>query len=741
MDPDVVYAIADLSKGLHTKIQRILAPSVVEIAKPADRQRRGGNIVLDYGAFEGIDSRQIAAFHAAQKSWQPSTFVYLAGLRSEMEERPFALRNFGVLDATIQTRIAFEALKSQRLSGEETTPTGLLTYFANATSPQIAPVDLGRMYAPRPYDLAHDEFARSFHLIVGDSLDDVLYAWNRVLISGRHSGRDSLWISSAHARDVDFLKLVSAFINRVFWNNDQKRVKILTYSEDAETLSNTAEALKPSLWAGCDTIRLDEGTFPKAPIRSTGQLRAGEFWAPSMTRTEQIALSEDNGRIDSGRPPFAEPSARRGGWMLDLLVECQLEEPRFANKTDWWRLPQRPWLGSLFTHGRRARIIASGHPSVEVMGSEGTIPIRVPTKSGLLHTLFNAAPGLPGEAGASPYPEPEFYIRTSQQGRSFRGLVSVFGSVTLAGRTFDDPFWREVFLKGAGFDSNRTVAQKDIVRRELAALRPDGASATDNTDEVVDSILAALHKIAPLETTFTGRQLRSIWGRHSPRHGKSTRSDKESFGDFAAGELEHLRDIRVLLQGVSVTCPVCSLVDWRPVDRLRTRLECEGCGEPFTLPAEPIWTFRLNNLIASGIAREGVLPLLEAAHGLTEMASDIALVFAPQELRESRNAEPLTDLDLILIRDGRFLIGEVKSNPDQVDAAQLALLVQVAKRLRPDTVVIAATGKAWPERVRKQIEEVGSTLAECDIKTQPLLLRWGLGNDSTSSAASVAESS
>ena len=119
-----------------------------------------------------------------------------------------------------------------------------------------------------------------------------------------------------------------------------------------------------------------------------------------------------------------------------------------------------------------------------------------------------------------------------------------------------------------------------------------------------------------------------------------------------------------------------------------------------------------------------MLPLIEAAHGLKDMAREMALVIAPQELREVYDGSAITDLDIIAVRSGRFIIGEVKSDARAFDSKCLEVLATVALEIRPDVLMLAATGTEWPVEVAARIADLKETLGGKRIEVVTRLLEW-----------------
>jgi len=100
----------------------------------------------------------------------------------------------------------------------------------------------------------------------------------------------------------------------------------------------------------------------------------------------------------------------------------------------------------------------------------------------------------------------------------------------------------------------------------------------------------------------------------------------------------------------------------------------------------------------------------------------MALVIAPQNLRESVDGPLITDLDLLLVVDGVFTIGEVKSSPAAFGDSVLSTLADVTLSVRPDRLVLAAPGSTWPNDVSRRVDELRRTMEASDVEVMPLLL-------------------
>ena len=94
-----------------------------------------------------------------------------------------------------------------------------------------------------------------------------------------------------------------------------------------------------------------------------------------------------------------------------------------------------------------------------------------------------------------------------------------------------------------------------------------------------------------------------------------------------------------------------------------------------------------------------------------------------QEVFKRGVNQPFTDLDVVLISNGKFIVGEVKSDPGGFAQADFEKLLEVAKEVRPDEVILSAPGEEWPPHVLTEIANFTESLRAYDVDVTPVLLR------------------
>lgn len=752
VDPDAVGALCDLPDRLVDEIHWRLGPALLVGLRDGTPAHDISDLWAGRPELAGVTVDAMPQFHAQASAWLPKRFLYLTEALGTGADLAFLRRNFGTIRPTVSTGLAYgglaqEVVDADAIDADATDAAGVLARFSPGPQYLVIPRDLARLHAPRPFEPKPGGTSRAFTLVVGDGLDDALYTWARALLTDGTTGRETVWVSSAQARDAAFMARVGTYVAHTYGGaGHQNQGVVVSYTEDERFLRETAHALTERSWVICGAQRLAPGTLPFAGARHGGFPGVSFVWARgTMLRqvTEQIALTEDafgggaSGLLEAPRPPFLPAGAAgAGGWMVDLDVEYDLDPPRYADRPDVWRLPRRAALGRLFARersGRLARIVAGGRPSVEFdrdgrdVDQIDRIVIRVPAKQILVHALVNpAGPArVPAPTGArTEEPAPPYAdIRTSEPGLRLLGLLDLFGGIGSVGRTLEDPFWRDVMLDAAGKPGDDVEQQSARVARELAKVYGSGEAPAPpdhepaDHDAVARRIVRALHRTDRGPKSVDLKTLRAKFGQIRGR-GEDPVLKAEKFDDFARDEFAAQLEAGIWFQGVDLRCPNCGTTVWRVAEELGREVVCSACLGGFPLPPAPTWRFRLNGLVTNALAHEGLLPLVLALYAETIGARDSAVVIAPQELRGQDGGPVVTDLDVVVLRGGRFVVGEVKSQPTAIDDRVCDTLRTVATRVRPDVVLLAAPGEAWPADVTARIDALRTALAPISVNVE-----------------------
>ena len=724
-DPDLIISVGQLPEETWRLLQRRVGPLQILTIDPADDRSR-----ISGWEISALGTEDIPLYATSDRRFHRSPhFLYLHDRGEAGGRRTFAITNFGSVPKIVSFDRSFAQISHDVVLAGEDEPGELLQrLLRNDGLPVLTPRDVAVLYTTRPYSIGFDSDARSFQVMVGDSLLDRISAWNRSLSAENWMGRPGLWLSTELAGQSAFLERLGKWIPRVYWHGGSPpgALIVASYSAERTLLEQAAEILRRQAFmpSTVRSLRPDQALFPasvSAPYQSPGDDRTERF-------TAQAALSDSHGVIEFPRPPFLRDDQGHKGWMVDLEIEFP-NEAAVTGRRGRWFLPHRQHMASAFANaGRERRIAAAGLPSLRVRSVEREVKFRVPhTIEPFFALLERFTPdgrwrGEPRSFGA---------LRPSDAGKRLEALIQLFGGFWLAHHAFDDTFWRRAFSELAGRPADRRDRLLDSIDKELRGHSESAAAPrTDLSQrELAERLAEVAFKPRSAKDWMTREQLITMFGHvtreerlRDPRNGSNR--PRERFQDYAAQELDRFVADGVLLQGSRVSCPVCGTIAWKVVDDLRRDMRCEGCLSSYPLPSDLEWSFRVNSLVKEALAQHGLLTVLNALDRLGPGIREMFLFVPPCDVFEENRSDRFTDLDVLVIRDGQVVIGEVKSHPLGFRADDLGRIAIVAERVLPDMVFFAAAGTTWPGATLAEFQKVRERLLPLEIEISWDLLDW-----------------
>ena len=162
--------------------------------------------------------------------------------------------------------------------------------------------------------------------------------------------------------------------------------------------------------------------------------------------------------------------------------------------------------------------------------------------------------------------------------------------------------------------------------------------------------------------------------------------------------LRKLCNYKVFLKGFTIKCTNCSSHFWYPLTEIDHTVNCKGCLESFDFPVEPEFSYRLNDLIKNNIfqsptQRDGNLAVIRSIVSIRRRSRS-SFEYSPQLnlYNDYHSNKPCSEIDLLALSDGNFIIGEVKHNSKGFSENKnkaLEGLVEIAKEIYPDKIILA----------------------------------------------------
>jgi len=738
LDPDIIYSYVPLQDTLVEHINRNILP--IRIKEPRDPLVKPTGYrpyEFDIGALT-IEDIPRSVWNSRNFFYAP-TFFYIKESNDKSVTSSFVLRNFGTFPGTINyTEDAlFRDIPYKLIEKFDEKPAKVLETIFNEAKlyPRriTVPADFCGLYASRKYVPVFDPFMSGFHIVVGDSPLDALYMWNRGLISSQNNGRNTFWIPKDHCLDDDLLTYVAKWINENYWGDQTERGgKVISYSIDEGVVQDVAKKISNLARYYYQPVRIPSDKFPCPNVK---RFEPHSFERATDRQTDVVPLSENKGIAGFQRPHFLFRGHPQFGWMVDCIIQYHPERYDWTNIRPIWQLPKRLGIAWLFL-GNNSRIIEGGIPSVEVTTKDDIVNFEIPSDNSVFWTFLNihGHSNRPANFPILPPPTSFDQFRTSDKGRYLRGLVSLFGNLYNAGRIFEDTYWRDVLLLMAGRPDyvKELKFRSDIVLREIKELFSKDPTPIFADTPRANQLAEELARKLPLRDRkieeLTKKQLVSHFSMLRGKALKANPHDSywqsyQKFDEWRGSDLQSLLEDKIFLQGAKSSCPHCGTRQWYLVDNLKANMRCDGCLMNYPLPPEPEWSFRLNSLVSNALRKHGLLPVLYTLYDINRFPG-MFLYLPCQDIYKGNEPDPYTDIDIMVIKDGKFIIGEVKSDPSGFEPTQFEKLKEISMNLLPDELLIAAPGDSWPSDITLKVRKLSDELKAKEIKVSPILLKW-----------------
>ncbi|MGE8553186.1 MAG: hypothetical protein ACN6OB_04505 [Chryseobacterium jejuense] len=162
--------------------------------------------------------------------------------------------------------------------------------------------------------------------------------------------------------------------------------------------------------------------------------------------------------------------------------------------------------------------------------------------------------------------------------------------------------------------------------------------------------------------------------------------------------LKTLCELGVFLQGFKLKCTRCSSSFWYHLKEVGNTINCKGCLEDFSMPIEPNFSYKLNDLVKNNIyhfdgQRDGNLTVIMTLVKLnTDAIWSFDYSYQVNLYDDNRSKKPANEIDIAALVDGKLVIGEAKHNSKEFSAngnKSLNSLIEVAKDIRPDKLILS----------------------------------------------------
>lgn len=779
-DPDIVYSYVELSPLAVAEIHERLNPAKY-LRHRSGREPPGriADFRPRYDIGQPLESLS-AIFRAARRrspfDRNPSDlklieFLYGQPSRFFLDNfsSPFQARgnSFYPRDAAAEMGLVHiippEKLADRR-SGVpqnlETIPSELDALRGFAEGRFVALALLAASFAPR-LELRSHPWAGSFNLVVGDTFADRVLFWNARHLNASWLDSDlcCFRVTLEQLHDRAFREKLVEMLNR------RNKVNSGSGGQSALTLRSTSceqaelEAVsrflrEDKLWSIQSVQRvasLDE-VIPDRKVLADAMETSG--LGDVLNRRpdwESFVWTSPTARPPHVRPDHLEDvphSHHFGAGLFAVDYDLEIGDPDasvyWSERPPRWVLPRRWRLAGAFAVSRGdsrsllpQRGTRKGFLSLFAGDTVRVGSISVPNIGDAIRYAL-AEDGL--QRNETGYPQPKVaWIEPSNEARYLTGVLGLVDGLTGATSFLLHPFLREMFANLGG--STKIAAQAvepSINRLRKAARSKSNFNLSDPQDvaAVAELVVLAARSLRSSNSYLSYEDLVKRWDGYLQQYWERNDKPEPQGADaafFDAREkqsLDHclteMRKRKIIFQGHRWLCSKCHNQNWSDFGQLAPLLTCTVCGNVEDAPVSPRWLFRPNAFLIDALRDHSALSLIWVLAKMAERSRRSFVFVGPRwygyEHSSSPDETPSPDAetDLIVLLDSRVIVCEVKATWRQLKSADLPDLVSLAKRLRPDVVLLAVMEESSGPRDRLEAAKIDLNAESIEFQVMTL---------------------
>lgn len=723
MDPDVVKSFVTLADDLIASIERRISPYFIQ--QPDSREQEDGyqRIHLLHDSLSILPT----PLNVRRASWpiNESSLVLFETCWKQTDPlvKQFAEWNFGVYSHPIPAlNRALESVPTQSHSLTDVASlAGVLTELSTFRAVTY-PIQLCSVPNEALPPVAYNSFPQTFEVVIGDTLTDVAYFWNRPATTPQsdRAHLNQVWLPLGMAKNPQLASALSLWIQRSADPNGsgQGRVRFVSLSLSQKHLQEFVEPLTRELRAFRDVNALQEIQPPK--------IKEGLSGPPSQDKMDLYRATGTIERLTLREPDVLPGASLDEHWMADLYIEFRPERyPTIVGRQLWWQLPRLNVLASnIFRH--TSRILRTRYPSVLMRTGVPRLDIALLDDLNVL-TALASMPSYPCLTLDARHEKklsnrtPYYQAWPSDKGRYLSGLLDLYGGLRQATDYFEKRYWRRMFDLLTGRTAHTDAKQLEEVGNSLRKRIGYNRGKFYEDDRAMTWLTKYILNIARRLPAQSRDLPFCLFEKHAMQEIEEYNAHHKGekpwvfMQDDLKGALAGLTARGVLLVGIKARCPSCGYCLWHHIDDVKQTLQCDGCNTSFPLPPEQQWYYRLNSLARVAYAEHGLLPVVLVL-GQLLMEARNAFFFSPcLDLFEKDNKDSVGDLDIAAIFDGKFVIGEVKQSRDLFDVSTFAKMEGIARRLLPDTLLFSSMDRDPSILINKEIARLSDVLRPLNI--------------------------
>ncbi|HEY5123867.1 MAG TPA: hypothetical protein VIK14_09050 [Ignavibacteria bacterium] len=730
-DPDIIKSNLKLSIGLVEEIEKYLSPYFIEIPKGDEKEYSPH--YSDFPAEISINPENIKIV-GNEYFTQPTISLFSIDFKRISGDVPidFLDLNFSLFDNTLMNEIALGnnpkelyLIKDKKSIIESLgeISKGKKKVFQNQLSSISCSIG-------EPENYEDKEFG--FSVVVGDTVQDLLYFWNRkfCLSSFHKTVIRQIWIPHNVAKDEEFAEVIKKFIKIYSYESWQQNnlIKFISTSIEEDELEEIATNLTKGLYSRNEIKKCDNIKLPKLN-------NSMYYYKIKENSYKKLYELEDTFEIETPKQ-ISDPSNHMK-WAIDLFIEYNSKRfQNYSGKDFWLQLPKRNWLTSWIIT-LNSRVNSNGFITAIPGGKSPKIKIRIYDDYYTFQDLL-----VENHKERYPHSDPRntlklnFFedFRISDVGDNLGGILDLFNGLFNAHDFLSERYFRNIF----DFMSNRVKVTNenilDIIEKEIHEKFKDLEKSDDFNDKKLDYLIKLILKYS----TNNVNSSREVTFEYFEETAKKEFDEYNNLKNLKEGEefkyerrdllriVDSLVSHNILIMGIKPQCPRCGFKNWIQVNEIKSIVNCIGCRYEFNTEAESKWFYKLNKLFEIGYSTKGLLPVILVLGELMKGVKSSFLLIPCVELLDDfddnlyreKNVKSKHEIDILCLRDGEFIIGEVKQLNKSFHKSDFDKMYDISIRIKPDKIIFSSLDGKPSQLINDRIKKLQAKLDSLNIKVE-----------------------
>ena len=701
-DPDIIYTFVEPKLSLIKRIHKEISPIYFKLHQEYGIHQNDEPI---YRIAIDDQIKTNSLYKVINESlidpiFPPTLFSYY----NQNKDKEFTLikRNFGAINETVAPNRIPSEVKTLRLDGNHSFAQVLkkISPIRNIITPMQLSEIRSEYYEPKYFE--ENNF---FALIVGDNIWDFLYFWNRNIILPRFRRKMisqlclPLWAIESDEQRI----AVRDFISRTFWPSGNSGATVLLVSHEVN--ESTLTDIGNSLLKGSQLYRkvkiIKSNTFTSFRKRQI---------AKNLSITRNFQLVNSRSLLENVFPPFLNETFANKKWMLDIRIEYIPVKFSNMSSTHFWELPKRLMnISRLFINNIPGRVTNEGELSFEVDYYKKFIELNTPSDFTVIgsYLIDSDDPYYTDDIRKDFLKEEKLKnikrdIRMSDKGNYTKGVMEMFPNLWHSSGFIKNRFWRSLLENLCHVTPETKEKLLEPIVNKINKIDSNSWVKLSKKNKekqkwLANYILTTAKNLHSREAKISFNDLLERLTEERKEYKKNTQHSEQfdiSKGTNKKDLIEALNSIvsmGIFEQGFEITCNLCGSTFWYGLEELKREVFCHGCRSLLRVEIESPWVYKLNDLIKNAISFHGVFPIIWVLGKLLSLTSS-SFIYSPGVClyKEYDSPSPYAEIDIVCIKNGKFVIGEIKTSAEGFKDSDLNKFIELCKYIKPDEAIIGA---------------------------------------------------